>query len=788
MAKHFHRIRRPARLVAGLAALVLAPALGLPAFAGEPAITPANGGVEPAALAASLMARGKSREAVILLEPYCAAHPEDKLAQQTLIAARVSALEAEIRDLLTQQADSRQLLVGGPDYEEAKARSERSVAGRLDVVEVLIAQRRYSEAVDGCNAILRDHPHEPAAMRMKYRLLNVLVEREREALFKEKAIRRERGLNEATESAIWPYDKPRVARKVWIFDEDIQEAERLKMRTKLQERIPALKGNKVAIRELLDPLFALAGINYVILDSAISDETLSVSLVNETIEQALDTIAKMVKITYNYRGNSVFITSADSDILVTEKIVLQSGLVDVTAAAAMGVSDTGGGGGGGGGAGAGTNPNTPYNPAIPGGGAPPRPAGGGGAGGGNGGGANSDLERFLKEVPNIIVNWPSEGKFHLDRKSNTLFVKTTPWALSELKRLLAALDYNPLQVKIETCFIEITDQGLKDLGVNLATGGTAKIGTDTLSFSGPAPYGTVPTTPFSIGGGAVASSSTGILGQLIYDSKHYGQFQMQIAALETKGQANTLTKPAIVTLSNARGLIDLTRDIVYISGYNNQAINQPVTSSGTGSVTFQSNNALVPTFATAKAGITLDITPSVARNGDVISLTVSPTVTEMVRAPQRQQGTSSGDSSTVITPIDSPPEFATRKLFTRLNVKSGQTVVLGGLTSEHEESNTSGTPGLSRLPVLGVLFRRKTDTTTRTNLIITVRATLLDTTGAEVSDEIETLRDTVKIVLPPDARDAQAVKDAAAAKEAEKAAAAAKAPESTPTRTRPTGR
>ncbi len=781
MAMQSPRIRPPVRLVAGLAALALA----LPVSAGEPATTPAAAGaVEPAAIAASLMARGKSREAVILLEPHCAAHPEDKLAQQTLIAARVSALEAEIRDLLTQQADSKQLLVGGPDYEEAKARSERSVASRLDVVEVLIAQRRYSEAVDGCNAILRDHPHEPAAMRMKYRLLNVLVEREREALFKEKAIRRERGLNDATSDAIWPYDKPRVARKVWIFDEDIQEAERQKMRAKLQERIPALKGNKVAIRELLDPLFALAGINYVILDSAISDETLSVSLVNESIEQALDTIAKMVKITYNYRGNSVFITSADSDILVTEKIVLQSGLVDVTAAAAMGVSDTGGGGGGGSGSGAGT---TPPNPALP-GGTPPKTTTGNVGGGANSGGANSDLERFLKEVPNIIVNWPSEGKFHLDRKSNTLFVKTTPWALGELKRLLAALDYNPLQVKIETKFIEITDQGLMDLGVNWATGGTAKIGTDTLSFSGPAPYGTVPTTPFSIGGGAVAASSTGILGQLLYDSKHYGKFQMQLAALETSGKANTLTKPAIVTMSNARGLIDLTRDIVYISGYTNQAINQPVNSNGTGSVTYQSNNALVPTFATAKAGITLDITPSVARNGDIISLTVTPTVTEMVRAPQRQQGNTTGDSSTVITPIDSPPEFATRKLFTRLNVKSGQTVVLGGLTSEHEETNTSGTPGLSRLPVLGALFRRKTDTTTRTNLIITVRATLLDTTGAEVSDEVETLRDTVKVILPPDARDAQALKDAEAAKEAEKAAAAAKAAEPSSTRSRPTGR
>lgn len=775
-----HRGRRG--LVATLAVLGLVTG----AMAGEGTQGPGVAGPLPSpevTRANALAAAGHKDEAAALLELHVSTNPQDALAKQTLLSLRISLMEDEIRRILGEQAKAKELIVGDPDYESARARADAAVSKRLDVAEYYAHNRKYPEAAMVCNAILKDYPHHPAALKLKYRILTEMVERERNELLRDKALRREDLINDSHDNGIAPGELPKSKRTIFIFDEDVAAIDRAALQQRLQQRVDLIydgtNGTKSAqVREVLQPLFAIAGINYVILDSALGTETLTIHLVHETIETALATISKLVNIRYNYSGGTVFISSATSDVLVTEIIRVHSGLTDVVTEPQLGANDFGGGGQQGGQQG-GQGGQTGMNA---GGGA----AGlfGGGAGGQQGGGGAaaqefvSDLERFLEQVPDIVVGWPAEGKIYLDKKSTTVYVRSTPHTIQEVKRLLQALDYNSTQVLIEARFIEVSDSGAKELGVDWAGGG--KNG-DTY-VSGPTSGLALPTASDGgatlLGGGGLTSgvgaAAGGMFAQVLVAPSDYLKFKAQISALEQNGKADTLSEPKILTLNNAVGVIEVRKDISYVSSYQNAGTNsQPYypndpNNGNTINPGYNYSTAtLVPQFTKDYEGISLKIRPSVARNSDIITLGITPTVRELIKAPANFEFSNAGGGNSeapITNNVQSPPEFDTRRLVTALHVKNGGTVILGGLSREREQSNTTGVPFLSRVPVVGSLFRRDSKLSKRTNLMIFVTAHIIDPEGAKQGDDVQHLRDTARVLLPTEVEAAEKNSAAEAAK------------------------
>ncbi len=734
-----------------------------------------------------LAAAGHGEEAIALLELHVTSNPNDALAKQTLLSLRIAAMELEIRRILGEQAKSRELVIGDPDYESARARADSAVGKRLDVAEYYAHNRRYAEAAMVCNAILKDYPHHPAALKLKFRILTEMIERERAELLKDKALRRDDAINDTIDDAIMPGEMPRTKRTVFVFDEDVAELERASLAKKLQQRCSLIydgtQGTKSAqVREVLQLLFAYAGINYVILDSALGSETLTIHLENETIESALSTVSKLVNIRYNYTGGTVFISSATSDVMVTEIIRVHSGLTDVVTVPELGGSDIGGQGGQQGGQGG-------QGGQMQGGGANLFNPGGGQGGGGEGGGGGSqefvsDLERFIEKIPDIVVSWPAEGKIYLDRKSNTVYVRSTPSTIMEVKRLLQALDYNSTQVLIEARFIEVTDSGVKELGIDWSGGGRSGntyVSAPTNGLTLPTatdPGASISTIP---GGPLAAATSGGLLAQMLVAPSEYLKFKATIVALEASGKADTLSEPKILTLNNAVGIIEVKQDISYISGYTNAGYSNNPTSPenpNNGTVinpgyNYSSAN-LVPQFTKDSSGIQLRIRPSVARNSDIITLSIMPSVRELVRPPEsvtfnNSNGSSGGEP--IQNQIERPPEFDTRRLVTALHVKNGGTVALGGLSKERQQESRTGMPFLSRVPVIGSLFRHDSKSSERRNLMIFVTAHIIDPRGAKQGDDIQHLRDTARVLLPADfdaaekSTAAEASKSAPAAKE-----------------------
>ncbi len=699
-----------------------------------------------------------------------AAAPPAPAADQDAYAKRIAGLESEIRTMVDEQAATAgpSAAAANADYAAAKARASEDVRRRLQIVEYHLADNDYNRAVDGCNAILRVHPHEPATVRLKYRILMSMVERERAMIERERQYRAEESLADAQRRGVVPKDGPKIARTVWVFDEDVEEADRSAVKVRLQEKV-TLNYDGVAVGEVLKPLFAIAGINYVILDSALSTETLTLHLVDDTVENALKTIAKLVEVRYNYSANTVFIGAADSEVMVSEIIRLSSGLTDVVTE--LQVMEPSGGGGEGTGGGAAPAPTPAAQP------------------GGNGA-ANTDLERFLEKVPDVVAGWPADGKIYLDRKSNTLYVRASPAALSELKRLLRALDYHSAQVLIEARFVEVREGAEKRLGVDWGFGGS----NGSTTIGGPIGGGVqippagltfenvaLPITAGTAGGAGLS------LGMLFSPNNQLG-IKAAIQALESENQAEQLAEPRILTLNNSIGNIRLTQSVTFIKSYTYSNAASENSTDSNGNVTNVSNSNPQPEWGKDYEGITLRIRPSIARNSDVITLEVQPTVrvllnrnTTVIRA---QTGT--GVASQQNLSVENP-DFRTRTLATTMHVRNGQTVVLGGLTQENTDNGDSGIPGMRTVPFLGRLFSSNSSSMSRSNLLIFVTAYIIDPSGAKIGEDIIRLRDTAAIVLPDEARQAEAelrAVEGERAIEAKAKAAAAAAPKPAP----PTGK
>lgn len=727
------------------------------------------------ATASALADGGKHAEAIALLTTWCADHPKDQAARAHLLDIRVAQKEADIRAVLNEQAENKELILGDPDYEAARERADSDVRKRLAVVEYLLSQNRINEAVQGCNGILRDHPKDQATLRLKFRILNTVVVRERAELMKEREYRRGEGINDVVEDGVFPRELARTKRQVFIFQEDIDELERAKVKAHLQEHI-TLNQDQAKVWDVMRTLFAVSGINYVVLDSAVGDETVSLHLVDDTVESALSAVAKLAKVRFSYTDGTVFVSSDADDGLVTEIIRLRSGLTNVSAkveGSSFGSEGQGGqNGANGGGGGGGNAPQLPQalrnqlnqqgNRGGQGGGNGQNGRNGAnGANGQNGqggqggqGGDETDLEKFLDKLPDIIVGWQDTHKWHLDRKSNTLYLRANPWVIGEVKRLLHALDYNNVQVLIESRFVEVSEDALRQLGVDWgAFQGTTAAGANWAGGNGS------PVAPASVAGGVnpvtgnLAGAAVGpgsIISGLL--QKEGFTLNASLKALEADHQADTLAEPKILTLNNAMGLIEITKTTTYVSGVTFQSFtNSNTTNANNGAVISNSGQVPQPQFSELKEGYQLQITPSVARNSDVITLKLKPTVqklTALTDEPISYQPSANATTPQVFN--IQKPQFATRTLETILHVQNGRTLALGGLSDALEEKSTAGTPFIQRIPVLGWLFKTETRQSQRRNLIILVTANIVEPSGANVSEEIQHLRDTARILIPQD--------------------------------------
>ena len=123
---------------------------------------------------------------------------------------------------------------------------------------------------------------------------------------------------------------------------------------------------------------------------------------------------------------------------------------------------------------------------------------------------------------------------------------------------------------------------------------------------------------------------------------------------------------------------------------------------------------------TVPVGLVMSVTPQISNNGTV-SLNVRPTISRIVGfAVDPAPRLAGADFDNLI------PEIQVREIESLLQVLDGNTVVLGGLMQNEEESKKDGVPGLSRIPGVGKLFSYTRDRLVKTELVIFIKPTIIE--------------------------------------------------------------
>jgi MSHA biogenesis protein MshL len=181
-----------------------------------------------------------------------------------------------------------------------------------------------------------------------------------------------------------------------------------------------------------------------------------------------------------------------------------------------------------------------------------------------------------------------------------------------------------------------------------------------------------------------------------------------LSLLETQGELQVLSSPRVSTVNNQKAVIRVGTDQFFVTGISNSTI------SNASSTTSSPDIELSSFFS----GISLDVTPQISDEGDVI-LHIHPVISTVT---EEQKSIVVGDSA-----FSLPLALRDiRESDSIVKAKSGQVIVLGGLMQERINTVKGKRPGLSSIPLAGRLFNSTSDTRVKSELIILLKATVVE--------------------------------------------------------------
>ena len=333
---------------------------------------------------------------------------------------------------------------------------------------------------------------------------------------------------------------------------------------------------------------------------------------------------------------------------------------------------------------------------------------------GLGSAADVDEVITIKDVIEKAITWPSGSKIVLDERLGALIITNTPYNLEIVQKILDKIDVEPIQVLIETRFLEVTVTDLSELGIDWQLNSPlpfdkTKVG----MIHGIAQNSCVSFTDTTRQTEGFNLTYQGILTK--------PQFQVVLHTLEETKKIKTLSSPRITTLDNQMATIKVVDEWIYPTRYEFQIVQFDLNGDGDFNDANETLYKNVPTdFVKRDVGILLRVTPSVGIGDETITLTLIPEVSDATAG----YFSYTGDVSL--------PLFSSRNLSTSVVVSNGDTVVLGGLMKETQTKVATKIPILGDMPWIGKFFRKDTDSITRKNLLIFVTATIISPRSEEV--------------------------------------------------------
>ena len=326
--------------------------------------------------------------------------------------------------------------------------------------------------------------------------------------------------------------------------------------------------------------------------------------------------------------------------------------------------------------------------------------------------SHADAENISKILTSVIGQSSKPDKnsnqditIAADTTLNAIVVKADPGTMSEILTLLEKLDTPRAQVMIEAAIVEVAIDEGSSLGVEMAAGdqrgdsaplvSTSLNGVISTLLAGTISDGD---TNISVIEGLASLSSPTLAGAKI-DTQGLS-FGAVVNALANNSNANLLSTPSILTLDNQEAKILVGREVPFRTG--------------SFSTTGDGTSNPFTTVNRQDVGIELVVTPHVFENNDV-RMEILQKITNVINTPVG--GTAFAD---VVT--------SKRTIETTVLAADGQTIVLGGLIQDDINNTNVRVPVLGKIPLLGALFRSTTKERTKTNLLVFLRPTILQST------------------------------------------------------------
>jgi type IV pilus assembly protein PilQ len=281
------------------------------------------------------------------------------------------------------------------------------------------------------------------------------------------------------------------------------------------------------------------------------------------------------------------------------------------------------------------------------------------------------LDKLRSQHDNVSVS--------IDARTNRVIVTDIAPSIEKMRELIKTLDVPEKQVMIEARIVEASATFAQDLGVQWSlsySDGSASIaGINNLTS---AFGGVVATTlPSATSGGMATGMSFGKLASNI-------QLDLRLSAAATTGIVKIISTPKVVTLNNKAAKISQGQSIPY----------QTVSAEGTKT-------------EFVEAALTLEVTPHITADGNIGM---------KIKASNNSPGSAAAGST---------PPINKKEATTELQVKNGETTVIGGIYVDNDVESDTGVPFLKDIPLLGWLFKSNSKTKSKSELLIFITPKIL---------------------------------------------------------------
>lgn len=314
-------------------------------------------------------------------------------------------------------------------------------------------------------------------------------------------------------------------------------------------------------------------------------------------------------------------------------------------------------------------------------------------------------------APVTSVSLPGGVRVMADEVNNALLIYGSPTDFELIESAMKRLDLPPTQVLIEATIVEVTLSDDMKYGLQWVFSDKNRGG-----YTGGGAF-----TTGGIASGALNNLGSNVVNNLFGAAS--GGFTYTLSnALGVRAVLNTLASKSLIKVISSPSLMVLDNHTARIAVGDQQPVRVGETVTAVGTVT--SNIQYKDT------GVALQVTPSVNAS-DYVTMNVLQTVTDVGAVDDATQQRS----------------FLQRQFDSKVSVKSGETIVLGGLIRDNSTNSNSGLPGIKDVPVLGALFGGVTKESRRTELIVLITPSVarspqdITSIGTELRQRMGALRD-----------------------------------------------